>query len=150
MTLSIPPTMILTCGVPFADTAPARESRQPVIAAASSSAPMVAARIRVFFMMGRSLRMRCLQPRVGGGGGRGTPGEEAAFEQGEQPLREQGDDGDNEHSGVDAGGVEGALRVVDEQAEALVGAGVLAHDGADEREAEGDVQAGQDPRGRAR
>src|SRR6266508_3921941 len=101
MTLSIPPTMILTCGVPLADTAPARESRQPVRAAASTSAAPVAARIRLYFMMGRSISQRGLQsqasqPRVGGGGGRGAPGEQAAFEEGEQRLGEQRDDGDDD------------------------------------------------------
>ena len=75
--------------------------------------------------------------------------QQAALDAGEEPLGEQGDDRDDDHRGVDAGGVEGALGVGDQQAEALVGAGVLADDRADQGEAEGDVQAGEDPGGGA-
>src|SRR5439155_16998990 len=87
-------------------------------------------------------------PGFGAGGG-GTPAQQAAFGDGQQPLGEQRDDGRDDHSGVDAGGVERALGVVDQQAQALVGTGVLADHRADEREPERRVQRGDDPRGGA-
>src|SRR6478609_3783313 len=74
-----------------------------------------------------------------------APGGQAHLDLADEPLGDQGDHGGDDHPGVDAGGVEVALGVVDEDAQALVGAGELADDRADEGEAEGDVQAGQDP-----
>src|SRR4051812_27234710 len=121
MTLSMPPTMILTLSpLPPLD-AEVRESRQALKDRAVTAA-RAAAVTRV------TVRMRDSSDLGFDAGRGGTPAQEAAFEQGEQPFGEQRDHRDDDHSGVDAGGVERALRMVDEQAEALVGAAVLADD----------------------
>jgi hypothetical protein len=86
----------------------------------------------------------CVVPRRCASAGAGADGAAFAAE-GQQPLGEQGDHRRDDHSGVDAGRVEGALGVRDEQAQALVGARVLAHDRADQGEAEGRVQRREDP-----
>src|SRR5690348_8225238 len=48
-----------------------------------------------------------------------APPEEPVLQQRDQVFGEQRDDRDDDHSGVDPGGVEGALGVGDQQAEAL-------------------------------
>ena len=78
-------------------------------------------------------------------GARRAPGQQATFEQGDQVLGDQRDDGDDEHPGEDAVRVETALRWSDDQADAVLGAEHLADEGADDGEAEGGVQAGDDP-----
>src|SRR6478609_8926671 len=77
---------------------------------------------------------------------RGTPPQQAPLEDGDECLRRQGDDGDEDHAGQHPVHVEVVLRRADQQAQALVGAEDLADEGADEGEAEADVQARQDPR----
>src|SRR6266496_5850597 len=125
----MPPTMILTCGVPAADVAAVRESRQPVRATSASPATPAASR-RVLTFMTVSVQQRGWEgsgPDLGGSRG-WAPGQQPAFEPGQQPLGEQREDSHDDHAGVDAGRVEGALRLVDQQSETLVGAGVLAED----------------------
>src|SRR6476660_4793925 len=74
-----------------------------------------------------------------------TPAEQPALEDADQTLGGERDDCDQDHAGEDAVHVEVVLRGPDQQAQALVGAEDLADQGADEGEAEADVQAREDP-----
>src|SRR2546430_2787482 len=137
MTLSMPPTMTVTFGSgssapPFALGA---VPRQPASAAIVSTA-----RPATILLMRYSLDLYV------GGSGRRAPAQQPVLGRGQRPFREEGDDGDNDHSGVDAGRVEGSLCGRDEQPEALIRTGVLADDRADQREPEGRVQRREDPR----
>src|SRR5919201_1655422 len=140
----MPPTMILIVPPAPPPEEEVRESRQAPSDSAAVAASAAAVTRRVAVRMSGSLDL-CFDT-----GGGGTPAQEAAFDEGEQPFGEQRDHRDDDHSGVDAGRVERALGVVDEQAEALVRAAVLADDRADDGEAERRVQGREDPRRGAR
>src|SRR4051794_20678496 len=132
----MPPTMIFTRSPPpppAPDAAFVRESRQAdTDKDAARASAVMAPIVRRADITGP---FRVSELDVGAGRGRPPP-HETAFNHREQPFGEQRDNRDDNHSGVDAGGVERALRVVDEQSKALVGAGVLADDRADDGEPE--------------
>ena len=67
------------------------------------------------------------------------------LELGDERLGGQSDDADDDHRAEDAVRVEVVLRGGDDEAEALLGSEELADDRSDDREAEGDVQARDDP-----
>src|SRR4051812_34066737 len=105
----MPPTMMLTFGVleasPLSDPVDDVRPQAAVEAASTAAARVAAMRLVVLFM-------RILLVVVGESDGRGLavgrrpPGSESSFEPGDQPLGNEGDHGDHEHPGVDAGRVE--------------------------------------------
>src|SRR5213595_752946 len=113
MTFSRPPTMIVTLGLPPAPVWTSSEPRQAVVAAASRVSAASAPAIR------RILIDSVLSDDglAAGRGHRRSPAQQPAFEISDAPLGEQGDDGDDDHRGVDARGVERALRVRDQEAD---------------------------------
>src|SRR2546423_14326272 len=80
----------------------------------------------------------------------GTPGDEEVLEPRHEPLRDDRDDGEDEHRREDPVRVEGALGRGGHQPDALPRAEVLADDRADQGEAEARVEAREDPRERGR
>src|SRR5829696_5457000 len=144
MTLSMPPTMIETFGVPEAPSPlllPVellRPQAATEVATARASAA-TASRLVVCFMffswfVGRFARHA--GEWVEGGvssdagslvAGRRAPRGQPLLELGDQPLRQEGQHRDHDHPGVDAGGVEVALGLVDQQTHALVGTDHLTH-----------------------
>src|SRR6267378_228560 len=80
--------------------------------------------------------------------GVGTPLDETVLEPGHGELGGQRDDGQDEHRGEHAVGVEGRLRGSDHEPDPMDRTEVLAHDRPDEREPEARVQAREDPRQR--
>lgn len=80
------------------------------------------------------------------GRGRRAPGQQPVFELADQPLRAEHDHRDDEHRGEHAVGVEVVLRGLDDQTEPALRTEHLADERADDGEAEGTVQAGDDPR----
>src|SRR3954454_15891567 len=107
----MPPTMIETFGVADASSS-AAAPRQPVRAAATEAVAIEAARTRrgvvrmgVLLGVGTEMGMRS---EVAGelGAGRRAPRGEALLEPGDEPLGAEGEDGDDQHAGVDACGVE--------------------------------------------
>src|SRR4051812_22835432 len=130
----MPPTMILTVPpcLPPPPPEEVRESRQAardraVVAASAAAAIRGGGRIESSPRLRTDADPRRGVPRAGDGGsdlrvvagGRRPPAQQATLEEGEEPLGEQRDHRDDDHSGVDAGRVERALGVVDEEAEAL-------------------------------
>ena len=79
-----------------------------------------------------------------------TPGENALLEQRDEELGGQRDDGHDRHAGEDGVRVEPALRLADDKADTALGAKDLADQRTDDGEAEGGVQAGDDPGQRGR
>src|SRR5581483_1549611 len=77
--------------------------------------------------------------------GRRFPDEQAVLDGREAQVDDDDDHRQDEHSGEDAGAVEGAFGELDHVAQAFGSSEVFAHDGADEGEADGGVQAGEDP-----
>src|SRR2546423_2038076 len=141
----MPPTIIFT--VVFAPPPP--EPAEPPPATLLAQAPVP--RTNRTATAAATLRTMLCSLDIGGCGKlRRAPAQQAPFQPRDEPLGGQRDDGDDEHGGVHAVGVERAARLVDEQPETVLGADELADDGADEREPEGDVQAGDDPRHRGR
>src|SRR3984893_3207461 len=80
----------------------------------------------------------------------GSPFDEPVFESADQALRDQREDRQDEHAGEHAVDVEGVPRVVDELAETSGGPEQFPDHGADDRQPEADVEAGQNPRHRRR
>src|SRR5581483_11398491 len=76
---------------------------------------------------------------------RRAPAQHALLERRDQRLGRERDQRDDEHPGEHAIGPEGVHRCSDDQAEALLGTEQLADDRADDREAERDVEARDDP-----
>src|SRR3954453_23807403 len=128
MTFSRPPTMMVTLGLPPSPVWTSCEPRQAVVAAATrvsaASAPAIRRILIDSFLSDDGL--------AAGSGHRGPPPQQPAFEVSDAPLGEQCDDGDDDHRGVDARGVERALRVRNQEADARLGSGVLADDRADQ------------------
>src|SRR5260370_1093958 len=80
----------------------------------------------------------------------GSPLDEPFFDGADHPLRDEREDCEQEHAGKHAVDVEGVPGVVDELAEAARRSEEFADDGADDRQPETDMQAGQNPRERRR
>src|SRR5690348_3285399 len=130
---------------------------QPLTASAVTAAAAAATVVNRLFTEDLSLLMRCGDGRTGGGSDTGItarprrpPPQQSLLQGGDQSLGDQRDHRDHDHAGEHAVGIEVVLRVADEQPHPFVRAEQLADDGADEREAEADVQAGEDPGERRR
>src|SRR5690606_25082965 len=82
----------------------------------------------------------------GGSGGR-LPDHEATFHQADDAVQNEGEDGQDDDAGVDGVDVERAFGLQDEVAYAAGGTQVFTDDGADECQADGGVQAGENPAG---
>src|SRR6478735_2673746 len=124
----MPPTMIVTWGRPLAASpfsALASLLRQPASDEAATAETRAAAASRrvcccmVVLLHGQGPSGGVGESGAGGaserGGlaaGRRPPGGQTDLQLGDQPLGDEGEHGRDEHPGVDAGGVEVALRVV--------------------------------------
>src|SRR5712691_6742874 len=75
----------------------------------------------------------------------GSPLDEPVFERADEPLRDEGEDRQQEHAREHPVDVEGVPRVVDELAKARGGPEQFPDHGADDGEPEADVEAGEDP-----
>src|SRR6478736_6214304 len=167
----MPPTMIVTVGAlasTVAAPAPAAVvepdallAQAAIVVAARKAAPAAPMRLVFMELSFESVACWCVLVRAEvlrcwGAGGmrglldgrtsmglRGAPPQQAPLEDGDECLRRQGDNGDEDHAGQHPVHVEVVLRRADQQAQALVGAEDLADEGADEGEAEADVQARQ-------
>src|SRR4051812_10785313 len=144
----MPPTISVTVGRSWCLDVPA--NAKPAVTAAAST-PAVSASLIVRRSMRRpSLGWGRTSDGPGFGGSRRAPREQAMLELGDQRLGRECDDADNHHRREDTVRVEVVLRVGDDEAEPLLRSQELAYDRADDREAERDVQAGNDPDERRR
>src|ERR1700730_4074962 len=75
----------------------------------------------------------------------GSPLDEPVFERSDESLGDKREDSQHEHPCEHAIDIEGVTGVVDELAEARCGAEQFPDDGADDGEAEADVEAGENP-----
>src|SRR6478609_8609439 len=123
MTLSRPPTMILTVGPSTffpAGAAPLWEVAASLAQAASGSRRTAArAAAAVLRMVGEPLWTKRKRGSAAVAGVGRLPAEQALLGEGQQALGEQRDHGQDGHRGVHARRVEGALRGRDHQAQAL-------------------------------
>src|SRR3954447_221396 len=162
----MPPTISLTVGSaaePLLPLVAAVEAPLQPARVSDSAAPAAATAAMLRFFMVWFLSWRRGIRRSGAGRNKGRrsdrlrlgadgwpPLEEGPLEEGDEVLGAERDDRHDDHAGEDRVRVEVALRLADDQADAVLGAEHLRDEGADDREAERGVQARDDPGHRRR
>src|SRR5262249_5152373 len=78
------------------------------------------------------------------------PPEQLPLQAAHEASHDQNPRGENRHAGEYAGRIEGSFALTDEISDSSRGSKILPHDDGDDRHPDADMQAGEDPRQRAR